>query len=89
MTPSSNTTALSAPFSNPSDYKPGVSGFIQNLSTNPLYVKRGTGASSSDFDFVLNPAPAAGQAGGEATWDNYQGTVTVAGTAISYVASWT
>ena len=63
-------------------------GFIQNLSPNPLYVKRGAGASATNYDFVLEGVPSGAAGGGYAHWTDYQGQVTVYGSGASYVAWW-
>ena len=61
---------------------------IQNLGRNPLYVRRGAGASTTNYDFIL----AAGSAdddgtGGSREGNEYTGIITVAGTSPRYVAS--
>lgn len=62
--------------------------FIQNLGQNPLFVKEGSGASSSDFTFVL----AAGSANDNGTGGSmnsssdgcWTGIITIAGTSPRY-----
>jgi hypothetical protein len=61
--------------------------FIQNLGTNPLFVKRGTGASSSSFNYVLAAAVAADDGtGGSLVIDDFIGSVSFAGTSVRYNA---
>lgn len=51
--------------------------YISNTSEdNVLYVKYGTGASAADFDRIVN-------AGGEIQVNDFVGTVSVAGTAVT------
>lgn len=64
--------------------------FIQNLDTNPLFVKLGTGASSSDFNFILK----AGTGTDDGLGGSYEsqvlvftGIISVAGTTPRYVAT--
>lgn len=53
---------------------------IQNLGTNPLFVKLGDNASTTDFTFVL-PANTVADNGTSAPKEvTYQGNVSVAGT---------
>lgn len=60
---------------------------IKNLDTDALFVKRGTGATSSSFNYVLRggTAPDDGQ-GGEVVIDDYVGVVSFAGTTPRYSA---
>jgi len=52
---------------------------IQNLATMPLYVKLGSGASSSSFSFVLKAGTAANDGtGGFFSDSSYIGIVTIA-----------
>lgn len=64
---------------------------IQNLGQNPLFVKLGSGASSSDFTVVLKAATANddGTGGTLAMEDGvvYTGIITIAGTSPRYVAT--
>lgn len=61
--------------------------FIQNLDTDPLFVKRGTGASSSSFNYVLAGGAAADDGtGGSLVIDDFIGTVSFAGTTVRYNA---
>ena len=62
--------------------------YIQNLSTGILYVKYGTNASSSSFNFVLaaNTASNAGD-GGSLSDQAYTGIVSVSGITPNYI-SW-
>ena len=55
--------------------------FVQNLGTNPLYVKMGAGASTTDFDFALKGCTAQDDGtGGYISDEIFQGTVSIAGT---------
>lgn len=64
---------------------------IQNLGTNPLFVKEGESASTSDFDYIL--APGATNDDGQGAFyetpagQTYTGIVSVAGTSPRLVAS--
>lgn len=64
---------------------------IQNLNaTNPLFVKFGSGASSSDFDIILKAGAAADDGlGGTISFDvlSYRGIITVAGTTVRCTAT--
>jgi hypothetical protein len=62
--------------------------FVQNLATGVLYVKYGTDASSSSFNFVLaaNTASNAGD-GGSLSDQAYTGVVSVSGATPNYI-SW-
>lgn len=62
--------------------------FVQNLDTGVLYVKYGTDASSSSFNFVLaaNTASNAGD-GGSLSDQAYTGVVSVSGATPNYI-SW-
>ena len=61
--------------------------FIQNLGTNPLFVRRGTGATSSLFNYVLQSGAVAddGTAGAVVIAD-FIGAVSFAGTSVRYNA---
>ena len=61
--------------------------FIQNLAATALYVKYGSSASSSSFNFILasNTAANAGD-GGSLSDLNYTGIVSVSGSNPSYIA---
>ena len=64
---------------------------IQNLGQNPLFVKEGSGASTSDFTYVLAKGTANDDGLG-GSYDNggesvYTGIVTVAGTSPRFVAA--
>lgn len=68
-----------------------VSYRIQNLGTNTLYVKEGTGATTSDFDFALSGGTGNDDGTG-ATYESpagqvYVGAITIAGTSPRYVIS--
>lgn len=68
---SANGTALAA-------NRGRVGGFLQNLSTDKLYVKKGAGASTSDFSAVLVGGSATDDGyGGTFPFDHYQGLVSV------------
>ncbi|TXG77189.1 hypothetical protein E6Q11_03150 [Candidatus Dojkabacteria bacterium] len=63
---------------------------IQNLGTNPLFVKFGAGASTTSFDLILKVAGGADDGtGGFYESDNvvYTGIVTIAGTTPRYTAT--
>jgi len=61
---------------------------IQNQGTNVLYVKFGTGASASNFDYVLSACSvAANGTGAMLSVDGYTGIVSVGGTSPSYTYS--
>jgi len=61
--------------------------FIQNLDTDPIFVKRGTGASSSSFNYVLQAGGAADDGtGGSLVIDDFIGVVSFAGTTVRYNA---
>ena len=76
----SSTTALAA--------NPARVGFIlQNLGTNPLFVKYGSGASTSSFSVVLKVSSVQDDGtGGVITGDStiYTGIITIAGTSPRY-----
>lgn len=62
---------------------------IQNVGTNPLFVRLGSGASDTVFHKVLKGGTGAKDGLG-ASWDQegttiYTGVITVAGTSPSYV----
>lgn len=63
---------------------------IQNLGTNPLYVKLGAGATNSDFTIVLRAGVTNDDGtGGSLSMEAgtvYTGIITVAGTSPRYVA---
>lgn len=65
-----------------------VSGRVQNLGTNPLFVKLGSNASTTDFSVVL-PAATGADNGTSYPYDlgGYTGVVTVAGTTPRFIAS--
>ena len=60
---------------------------VQNLSNNTLYVKYGSAANSSSFNFILsaNSAVDAGD-GGILTDQNYNGLVSVSGVSPRFIA---
>lgn len=64
---------------------------IQNLGTNALFVKLGTGASTSDFNFVLKAGTGTDDGtGGSVSQEMgtvYTGIITIAGTSPRYVAT--
>ena len=64
---------------------------IQNLDTDPLFVKEGTGASVTDFNYILAGGTAPDDGEG-ASYDStaghvYTGIITVAGTTPRFIAS--
>lgn len=62
--------------------------FIQNLQSGVLYVKYGTSANSTSFNFVLAAATASGAGDGGSLSDlNYTGVVSVSGVNSNYI-SW-
>lgn len=77
----SSTTPLSA---NPAR----ASYYIQNCGQNPLFVKEGTGASTSDFSFILAAGSAndngTGGAKESVAGECWTGAITVAGTSPRY-----
>lgn len=63
---------------------------IQNLGTNPLFVKFGDSASTSSFDFILSPGTANDDGlGGIFAEDtlSYTGVISVAGTSVRCTAT--
>lgn len=63
---------------------------IQNLGTNPLFVKFGDGASTTSFDVVLKAGTANDDGlGGVTSFDtlSYTGIITVDGTSPRYTAT--
>lgn len=63
---------------------------IQNLDTNPLFVKLGIGASSTDFNFVLKAGTGADDGLGgsyESQITVFTGIISVAGTTPRYIAT--
>lgn len=65
----------------------GERAYIQNLSTNPLFVRRATGASSSAFHYVLQAGTGADNGtGGVIQISDHVGVVSVAGTSPRYIA---
>ena len=64
----------------------GMAG-IQNLSTTPLFVKFGAGASATDFDIILAAGSAADDGkGAYAEFVHYVGYITVFSATPRYVA---
>lgn len=60
---------------------------IQNLGVNPLFVRRGTGATTSLFNYVLQGAAANDDGtGGYKVIDDFVGVVSFAGTSVRYNA---
>lgn len=61
---------------------------IQNQGTNPLYVKLGASASSSDYTYILAAGTGAANGTGGSVGQSgsaiYYGVITIAGTAPSY-----
>lgn len=65
----------------------GEKAYIQNLGTNPLFVRRATGASAAAFHCVLKAGSAADDGtGGAISIEDHVGVVSVAGTAPRYIA---
>lgn len=65
----------------------GETGFIRNLGTNPIFVKYGAGASSSDFTDVLAAGTGADNGTGAAIIiEDWIGAVSVAGTSPRFMA---
>lgn len=63
---------------------------VQNLGTNPLFVKYGSAASSSDFDVALKAGTGADDGtGGTVTSDSvvYTGIITVGGSSPRFTAT--
>lgn len=64
---------------------------IQNLGTNPLFVKLGTGASTTDFHFILKAGTGADDGLGGIHEENtgviYTGIITVAGTTPRFMVN--
>lgn len=60
---------------------------VQNLGTNPLFVKRGSGASSSSLNYVLAGGTVNDDGkGGVLVIDDFVGTVSITGTSPRYLA---
>ena len=90
-TPSSSAPSNSTPITSAANITltTGQRLFIQNLDTDALFVKRGSGASSSSFHYVLQGGGAADDGtGGAILIDDYIGVVSFAGTTVRYNA-WT
>lgn len=70
-------------------YRTGI--IIQNLNgTDPLFVKFGSGASTSSFDFILKAGTAPDDGlGGIMSFDvlSYTGIITIAGTSVRCTAT--
>lgn len=61
--------------------------FIQNLGTNPLYVRRATGASTTAFHYALVAGGANDDGtGGAVEVADHVGVVSVAGTSPRFIA---
>lgn len=72
----------------PNDNRRAV--IVQNLGTEPLYVKFGDSASDFDFDLVLKGGTAPDDGlGGTVSYDvlSYTGTISVAGTSPRLTAT--
>lgn len=70
------------------DNRTGI--IIQNLNTAPLYIKFGTSASASDFDFILKGGTDVDDGnGGIFSYDvlSYTGVITVYGTTVRCTAT--
>lgn len=60
---------------------------IENLGTNPLFVKRGTGASSTSANYVLAAASVADNGtGGKLDITDFTGVVSATGTSVRILA---
>ena len=61
--------------------------YVHNLSTTPLYVLRGSGATTSNFNYALRAGAAADDGtGGIVTIDDYTGPVSFASATVRYIA---
>lgn len=63
---------------------------VQNIGINPLFVKLGEDASTTDFDFVLSPGTANDDGlGGIMSTDtlSYTGVISVAGASVRCTAT--
>lgn len=64
---------------------------IQNLGTNPLFVREGASASTTNFDYILSAGTGTddGLGGSYEThsYSIYTGVITIAGTSPRYVIS--
>lgn len=64
---------------------------IQNLGTNPLFVRLGAGASATEFHYVLRAGSVADDGIGGVLSENegvvYVGVVTIAGTSPRYTVT--
>ncbi len=59
--------------------------FMQNLSTSPLYVMRGTGAAGNRFSYILAAGVAQDDGlGGSLSIDDFVGTVSLSGVSSRY-----
>lgn len=63
--------------------------FIQNCGMNPLFVKEGTGASTTDFTLILSAGSGNDNGTGGSVSSSaegvYPGAITIAGTSPRYV----
>lgn len=67
----------------------GKIAYIQNLGTNPLFVKRGAGASTTSAHYVLEAGTGADDGkGGSVRIEDFIGEISVAGTSPRFLA-WT
>lgn len=61
--------------------------FVQNLGTNPLFIRRATGATTSAFHYVLQAAGTNDDGtGGSISITDHTGVVSFAGTSVRYIA---
>lgn len=60
---------------------------VQNLGTNPIYVRKGTGASASNFDFALSGGSVNDDGKGGFASFEWIGDVSVAGTSPRFVVT--
>lgn len=73
-----------------SSYEYRIGLVIQNLNTDPLFVKFGEGASTSDFDFILKGGSTTDDGtGGIMSFDvlSYTGIITVDGATVRCIAT--
>lgn len=61
-------------------------GFIENQSTNILYLRFGEGCTTTNYDISLKACTATADGSGGAIYFEENGLVTIAGTSPSYTA---
>lgn len=89
LTQSTNTAILTSAGTALAANEARRSYMIQNLDTDPLFVKEGAGASTTDFSYILAGGTGADNGTGakyESGENVYTGIVTVAGTTPRFVA---